>query len=99
MTDTNLVKLLPNYNLAISSIYTSAALEVYEVGLPLITVLDHNNFNSSPLRGIDGVSFVATSNELEKAFIAYVDNNFHKKNNFFYTSNSELNRWEKLILV
>ena len=99
MTDTNLVKLLPNYNLAISSIYTSAALEVYDVGLPLITVLDHNNFNSSPLRGIDGVSFVATSNELEKAFIACVDNNFHKKNNFFYTSNSELNRWEKLILV
>ena len=99
MTDTNLVKLLPYYNLAISSIYTSAALEVYEVGLPLITVLDQNNFNSSPLRGIDGVQFVATSNELEKAFTASVENKFNKKNNFFFTSSSELNRWEKLLLV
>ena len=91
--------LLEDCDLAYSSSVTSAAVDAYCFDVPVITALDSNALNLSPLRNCDGVYFVSTSEELSEALCSITSRNFgsYEKKDFF-TLDSELPRWKKLLL-
>jgi surface carbohydrate biosynthesis protein (TIGR04326 family) len=95
-----LEEILDMCDLAYTSPVTSAAVDAYCYGIPVITVLDPNSLNLSPLRNHDGVFFVSSQSELLGALNAaqlVSDNIFEKKE--FFTLDSELVRWKKLLLA
>jgi surface carbohydrate biosynthesis protein (TIGR04326 family) len=77
-----------------SSLITSAAIDAFSVGLPVITFLDGETLNMSPLRGLEGVYFVKNSKDLLDAINAIGKKNLGKKRNYFYLDPS-LPRWKK----
>jgi surface carbohydrate biosynthesis protein (TIGR04326 family) len=92
-------KLLAECDVAYASPVTSAAVDAYCAGVPIVTVLDPNTLNLSPLRGYSGVLYVSTPEDLTTALVSAataprtIDEN-HK----FFTLDPELPRWRKLIL-
>lgn len=97
ITDAPLEQLLPRFHVAIASIFTSAALEGYATGLPLVTLLDDRDFNFSPLRGEPGAVFVSTAEELKYALESMLsDDSSHRREDFFWTD-SDLPRWKSLL--
>jgi surface carbohydrate biosynthesis protein (TIGR04326 family) len=93
-----LVKLLPDYDIAFSSHSTSAALDAYLAGLPVIVMLDETELNLSPLRGQPGVRFVSTPEEVIEAIQTADDDmvGSPKRNDFFFLE-PELPRWAGLL--
>jgi len=78
---------------------TSAAVDAYLAGLPVVVMLDGDELNMSPLRGHSGVQFVSTAEELAKAFKMARDSTvdeFQSKDFFFL--DPELPRWRALLL-
>ena len=63
----SLPELLSSTDVALTSSLTTAALDAYCFGLPVITVIDPFQFNLSPLRGYTDVHFVSSSLQLEHA--------------------------------
>ena len=77
--NSQLNEILPNVDIVLSTINTAAAIESFAAGLPVITVLDNHNFNSSPLRGVKRAIFVSTSLELKKALETFSNEFFIPK--------------------
>jgi surface carbohydrate biosynthesis protein (TIGR04326 family) len=67
-----IAKLLNACDVAYSSPVTSAALDAYCAGVPVVSTLDPSCLNMSPLRGLLGVSFVSTPVALAEALVASV---------------------------
>ena len=59
--------LLLKSNIAFTSNVTSAAIDAYCANVPVISVLNPNTLNMSPLMGVEGVEFVSGADELVKA--------------------------------
>ena len=91
--------LLAKCDVAYASAVTSAAVDAYCAGVPVISVLDPTKLNLSPLRSVLGVHFVSTPDELKDAIVllasASVDQT--KKDLFFFVDTS-LQRWQRLLL-
>ncbi|MBN4080840.1 hypothetical protein JYT44_00610 [Caldithrix abyssi] len=91
-------KLLEECDIAFTSNVTSASVDAYCAGIPVISVLDPKSFNLSPLRDIEGVNFVTSSNELVKAveriILSRGESSTIKK---FFWLDPELPRWEKIL--
>ena len=92
-------ELMDQYDIVYASTTTSAAVDAYCAGLPVITLLDGTDLNLSPLRGCDGVAFVSSPEEL-----AMLVNNTHTEDSeevqgqdYFYL-NPELSRWRQLLM-
>ena len=90
-------KLLPHFQIVVTSVYTSAALEAYSVGIPVITILDDNDINASPLRGVKGISFVRTPVELRSAFMRYSTKSFNKNMEKLFWLDTKLPKWRMLL--
>lgn len=73
---------------------TGAALESAYMKLPTLVSFCSNSFNMSPLRGVDGVSFVATANDLKKSLQFLVCPNI--SNEHICLDNS-LKKWRKIL--
>jgi surface carbohydrate biosynthesis protein (TIGR04326 family) len=92
-------KLLAECDVSYTSSITSAAVDAYCSGVPVVSVLALNTLNLSPLRGCSGVLYVSTPEDLATALVSAataprtIDEN-HK----FFTLDPELPRWRKLIL-
>jgi surface carbohydrate biosynthesis protein (TIGR04326 family) len=92
-------QLLLNCDVAYTSDMTSAAVDAYCAGVPVVSVLDPTVLNLSPLRGCSGVDFASTPEELISAFrrlqvgpsVAVLHSNF-------FTLDSQLSRWKKLLI-
>lgn len=67
ITGSLLVELLGDCDLVYTSNITSAAVEAYSAGIPVVSVLDGGAFNMSPLRGLPGVTYVTGPSELAHA--------------------------------
>jgi surface carbohydrate biosynthesis protein (TIGR04326 family) len=67
LVDGPIGEILGNYDFAFASNSTSAGLDAYLAGLPVVIFLDETTLNNSPLRGLEGVRFVSTGNELAAA--------------------------------
>jgi len=92
-------RLLSDCDLVYSGPATSAAVDAYCSGAPVITVLDVNALNLSPLRNLSDVYFVSTPLELSKAFslIKSSKNKTRVKRDFFILDR-DLPRWKELLL-
>jgi surface carbohydrate biosynthesis protein (TIGR04326 family) len=92
-------EILGAYDVAVSANSTSASVDAYLTGIPVIIGLDGNDLNLSPLRGRRGVRFVSTSADLVDALeaaahgIALADTDRRK----FFFLDSDLTRWKRLL--
>ena len=77
-----------------TSLITSAAIDGYCIGLPVITILNGVTLNMSPLRGVKSVYFVKNSSELFSAINSIESTSFDAKGNYFYLD-PNLPRWQK----
>ena len=88
--------LLTKCDVAYSSSLTAASVDAYCAGVPVISVLDPNQLNMSPLRGCVGVVFVSTSDELALALKDRKSSN--PDQNTFFMLDTNLASWRKLLL-
>lgn len=90
-------EILPTCDLVFSSNTTSAGLEALLVGLPVLVFLDEDDFNHSPLRGVEGVRYVATAPELAVALTAAEQPASVPALEEFFWLDRQLPRWGKLL--
>ncbi|RHX91198.1 carbohydrate biosynthesis protein [Leptospira yasudae] len=96
--DKPVADLLKNADVVYTSNITSAAVEAFCSGIPVISVLDGNSLNMSPLLGLDRVSFVSTPKELSDALQSDF-NFFIEKENTFFCLDRSLTKWKKLLVI
>ena len=93
-----IAKLLAECDVAYTSAVTSAAVDAYCAGVPVISVLDPNMLNMSPLRGCKDALFVATPEDLIQALtVVIAASPSTKLGNAFFTIDSTLPRWRKIL--
>jgi surface carbohydrate biosynthesis protein (TIGR04326 family) len=80
-----------------SSLITSAALDAYCAGLPIITMLDGKTLNVSPLRDSKGVYFVSDSKGLVNAINTAKATDSDQRKHYFYLD-SGMPRWHKWLI-
>jgi surface carbohydrate biosynthesis protein (TIGR04326 family) len=90
-------ELLMMSDVVYSSLLTSAAIDAYCVGLPVITFLDGSTLNMSPLRGSKSVYFVKNSEDLSSAINTIEATDSDQRKNYFYLD-SDLPRWHKWLI-
>jgi surface carbohydrate biosynthesis protein (TIGR04326 family) len=92
-------ELVRECDVAFSSAATSAALDAYCIGLPVITIENLNELNLSPLRGVNGVSFVSSHSELASKVTELMSSQPHNSIPIkIFTLDSDLARWKRLLL-
>ena len=90
--------ILDQYEIALATNSTSAAIDAYFSGLPLIIGLDGGGLNLSPLRSQTGVRFVSTPEELAEALLEAGDGVAKNSDpNDFFFLDAELPRWNRLL--
>jgi surface carbohydrate biosynthesis protein (TIGR04326 family) len=94
-----IAKLLAECDVAYSNNATSAAVDAYCAGVPIVSVLDPSTMNLSPLRGCAGVLFASTPEELAaKLLSAASAPRLPSSQQEFFTIDPQLPRWRKLLL-
>ncbi len=90
--------ILDQYDVAVSANCTSAAVDAFVAGLPVIIALDGHGLNLSPLRGCDSVRFVSSGIELGAALAdaRSPEVGTDRSTDFFYLT-AELPRWKHLL--
>lgn len=91
-------QILSQHDVVLSGPVTTAAVEAYFLGLPVVTILNSSSLNLSPLKKTRGVHFVVNGEELSTFlnFIARAPKRKSNKINFFYL-NGNLSSWENII--
>ena len=100
-TRESLAQILAGFDVAVAANSTSAAVDAYIAGLPVIIGLDGDKLNLSPLRGRSGACFVTTPAELAAALRASAGDGVATdadRNDFFFLD-PELPRWKQLMSV
>jgi hypothetical protein len=93
-----IAELLADCDVAYSSSVTSAAVDAYCAGVPVISMLDPATLNLSPLRGCEGAVFASTPKELAEALAACAfQPSISGKTQTFFTLDAGLPRWRKLL--
>ena len=64
LKEQNLLELFPEVDIVLASVCTSASLDAFCAGLPVINYLDPNDFNLSPLYGHRNARFVSSAEEI-----------------------------------
>ena len=90
-----LVDLLNNSDLTLVSNSSSAAVDAYCSGVPVIQMLDAKTFNTSPLRGLHNVFYIKDEQELLSAIMNARNMTFSKYSQYF-NLNGKLKRWKHL---
>jgi surface carbohydrate biosynthesis protein (TIGR04326 family) len=96
IADAPLKDLLGNCDVAYTGNVTSAAVDAYGAGIPVISMLDGRSFNLSPLRGLPGVIFVTNPAELAKAICRSLEKQAEKPEVLFCLDR-QLPRWQQLL--
>ena len=93
-----LARILGDFDIACSCNTTSAAVDAYLAGLPVVVVFEDTELNFSPLRGREGVRFAATGHELAEALqqiTSYTAASTGLQEMFFI--DPEYPRWRRLL--
>ncbi|EMK04010.1 MULTISPECIES: TIGR04326 family surface carbohydrate biosynthesis protein [Leptospira] len=93
-----IVNLIQDADIVYTSNITSAAVDAYCFGIPVISVLDGSSLNMSPLLGMDHVTFVSTHQELSKALQKDFGISVKERKAFFYLD-PNLTKWKKLLRI
>lgn len=96
MTQEPLAGLLSDCDVVFTSNITSAAVDAYCSGVPVIQMLDGKTFNVSPLRGLKDVVYVTNPLELAEALSKARDRNCKVAVSYFCLDKA-LPRWRKLL--
>jgi len=99
ITNRSTHELIEQCSIAYTSSVTSASVDAYCAGKPVISVLDPKSLNLSPLRGCSDISFVSTAEELAKLLnnierIKVVDG---QGEGYFYLD-EKLPKWKKILI-
>lgn len=95
-----IAKLLAECDVAYASSATSAAVDAFCAGVPVISVLDTNTLNLSPLRGCEGAVFARNPEELAIALTSVIsDQNKCNTGREFFSTNLNLPKWQELLLA
>lgn len=97
LTTEPLVEIMKDFDLAFSSNSTAAGLDAFLAGLPVVVFLDDEDFNHSPLRGVDGVQFVGTAEELAAVLGAVGRNVPVSRVEDFFWLDGQLPRWHSVL--
>ena len=95
ITNAPLVEVLSNYDVVFTSNGTSAAVDAYCAGVPVVSLLDRNTFNLSPVRGLENVIYVLNSNELVYA-LQNVQKRIDVVGQPYFCFDRKLLRWQTL---
>ena len=97
ITSEALENILCSFGLVISANSTSASVDAFLAGLPVIIRVDGSSLNLSPLRGQDGVCFVSVVDDYVKAInsITTSETGNHKQDYFWI--DPHLPRWKALL--
>ena len=90
-----LADLLCKCNVVYSSNITSAAVDAYCAGIPVISMLDGNTLNLSPLRGLRNVTYVTNHEELAQALRSVPERDNFDKAEPYFCLDREMPRWKK----
>ncbi len=91
-------EIMHDFDVAYSSNMTSAAVDAYLAGLPVVVMLDETELNFSPLRGQHDVRFVGTAGELAEALqTASRGVATNPDRNEFFFLDPELPRWTRIL--
>lgn len=91
-------KILLNTTIAFSCSVTSAAIDAYCSGIPLISTINPHALHLSPLRGVENVAFVSNEFEFMQAFTFFENKNFPLNAHVnFFNLDSSLSGWKKII--
>lgn len=96
IVDQPLDQLLSDCDVAFTSNMTSAAVDAFIFGVPVISVLDGDALNISPLRGTEAVEYVTSPEELVKALNNVRGTQSGVRSEFFFLERA-LPRWRKLL--
>lgn len=96
-TSEKLDRILSEFDMAVSANSTSAAVDAFLAGLPVIIGLDGSSFNLSPLRGQPGVRFVGTTVEMVSALTNRIWANSNSSEQDLFWLQAELPRWHHLL--
>lgn len=99
LTNRPLAEIMPDYDLAFSSNTTSAGLDALLAGLPVVVFLDDEDFNHSPLRGVEGVRFVGTAQELATVLQSAERSAPTPAIEDFFWLGSQLPKWRKVLSI
>ena len=93
------MELLPEVSVVLASVFTSASLDAFCAGLPVINYLDPNNFNFSPLRGHPKARFVSSAEEMLELLHdeQWLSTPSGANPSDFFWLDEELPRWTQLI--
>lgn len=96
MTDAPLGELFADCDVVFTSNLTSAAVDAYCLGIPVVQMLDGNTVNVSPLRGLKGVVHVTNPTELAEA-LRNAKQRERVMPESYFCLDEELPRWQKLL--
>jgi surface carbohydrate biosynthesis protein (TIGR04326 family) len=98
--DRPLPELLAMSDVAYTSSVTSAAVDAYCAGLPVVALFDPTSLNMSPLRGLNAVEFVHTPEQLAHALMGVPREKDRKSSaENFFTLDKMLPRWRQLLAL
>lgn len=96
ISDAPLAELFADCDVVFTSNITSAAVDAYCAGLPVIQMLDGESFNMSPLRGLGGVVYVTGPTQLTEALVRARSREPRQIEPYFFID-EQLPRWRKLL--
>lgn len=97
LTNKPLAEIMQNFDLAFASNSTSAGVDALLAGLPVVVFLDGDDFNHSPLRGVEGIQFVGTAEELASQLQSCVKSATPYELESFFWLNGKMPRWRKVL--
>jgi surface carbohydrate biosynthesis protein (TIGR04326 family) len=92
-----LSRILGDHDVAVAANSTSAAVDAFVAGVPVIIAVDGDSLNLSPLRGRAGVRFVSTVAELAQSLQTTTAGASPGERADFFFLDRELPRWEHLL--
>ena len=94
----SIFQLLPEADAAYCSSFTSASIDAYSFGLPVIIPLDPKIINLSPLKDFKYVNFIRNTRDLENVIIKLSSkNNFSASQRCIFNLSQDLNCWRSIL--
>ena len=98
ITSEPIFRLLAKCDAAYTSSVTSAAVDVYNAGIPVVSLRDPSTLNLSPLRDLKGALFASTPKELAKMLKKATSQiRPKKKTRNLFNLDTRLPRWRNLL--
>ena len=93
-----LAKLLKSVDVIFCSNASSIAVDGYLAGKKILTMLDGNRFNFSPLRGLSKNTYVFSGKQLKASLFKFAVEKANKQSDYFCLS-EDLQRWKRLLVI